>query len=244
VNDRVADRPFSVVWCPLANSGTAFDGSVGGRDLRFEPSGVLMHGSIVVQDRETGSFWPLLQGQALYGPLEGTRLKRIPGVVKARFAEWVREHPDTLVWSLHGQEHLGRNPMMKYLSSSLGYDGMVAEDRRLPTKEPVFGFFVDGRPHAVAARDAAGGRVFRLPGTQVLVYRSAASPLQETTRAYVSTRGFRPEGGGFVEVGQGGRFDPARGRFLGEAAPQAIEGFDTFWYVWSLNYPETTLLGR
>jgi hypothetical protein len=244
VNDRAGERPFSIVWCPLANSGAVYDRRVEGRELRFEASGVLMHGSIVVQDDQTESFWPLLHEKALYGPLEGRRLARIPGVVTVRFADWVREHPETLVWSLHGQEHLSPNPMLRYLSSSLGYRGAVAEDTRLATKEPVFGFLVEGAPYAAAASDAAGGRAYRLAHGWVFLHRAEAASLHGTTRAFASPRGFRREDGTWVEIGSGARFDPARGRFEGGDTPAAVEGFDTFWYVWSLNYPGTTLLGR
>jgi len=244
LNDRIEGRPVAVVWCPLANSAAVYDRRVGDRELRFEPSGVLMHGSIVMQDKETASFWPLLQEKSLYGPLEGQGLERIPGAVRARFADWVREHPDTLVWSLFGQEYLSPNPMLRYLASSYGYRGSVAEDQRLATKEPVFGFIRDGKPVAAAAKDVEGGRAFAVRGGFVLLYRSPAAALNETTRAYFSARGFDRAGNGWVEAASKARFDPAVGRFAGAGAPVTIEGFDTFWYVWSLNYPDTALLGR
>jgi hypothetical protein len=245
VNDRIADRPVAIVWCPLANSVALFDRRVGDRELRFEPSGVLMHGSIVMQDRETESFWPLLHGSSLYGPLLGQRLTRLPGAVKVRFGDWVREHPRTLVWSLHGREHLDLNPMVRYLASAYGYRGELAKDGRLATKEPVFGFERRGRHYAVAAADLeGGGRIFELAGEWVMLQRSPSAALQESTRAYVSARGFVREGEAWVEAGTGARFDPARGVFSGDPPPPVLEGFDTFWYVWSLNHPGSMLLGR
>jgi hypothetical protein len=244
VNDRIGGRPVAIVWCPLANSVAVYDRRVGERELRFEPSGVLMHGSIVMQDRETESFWPLIQEKALYGPLEGRSLTRVPGVVKARFSDWVKEHPDTLVWSLYGQEQLSPNPMMRYLASSLGYRGTVAEDQRLPTKEPVYGFVWKGKARAAAASDLAGGRAFAVPHGWVFLYRPAGAALNETTHAYVSSRGFSREGDAWVESGTGARFDATRRAFAGASVPEDLEGFDTFWYVWSLHYPGTSLLGR
>jgi hypothetical protein len=245
VNDTIAERPVAIVWCPLANSVGVYDRRVGGRELEFEPSGVLMHGSIVFQDRETESFWPLLQERALYGPLEGRRLTRLPGAVKVRFDDWVRKHPDTLVWSLHGQEHLPRNPMMRYLASALGYDGLVARDGRLATKDLVFGFLREGKPYAAAAEGLAGGSVFDLPGGgQVFLYRPDGAALHPSTRAYSSADGFVRQGGAWLDRGTGARFDARRGSFAGDAVPPAVEGFDAFWYVWSLHYPDTVLLGR
>lgn len=243
VNDRIAGRPVAVVFCPLANSVAVYDRRVAGRELRFEPSGVLMHGSIVMQDKETDSFWPLLHEKALYGELLGQGLERVPGATKARFADWVREHPDTLVWSLHGHQFLSPNPMLRYLASSYGYSGMLAEDQRLATKEPVFGFARSGQHYAAVASDLSDGRVFRLSGESVLLYRPPGATLNDATRAWTSRSGFVREGERWVEIGTRARFEPARAGFVG-GEPAAIEGFDTFWYVWSLNYPDTALLGR
>jgi len=245
VNDRIGDRPVAVVWCPLANSAAIYDRRVGDRTLEFEPSGMLMYGSIVFEDRETESYWPLLQERALYGPLEGRVLTRIPGAVKARFADWVAQHPDTLVWSLRGHQHLSPNPMAEYLASSEGFRGTSAEDPRLPTKEPVFGLLVGERAYAAATRDVEGGRVFDLPdGRSLFLYRPAGAALQDTTRAFVSTGGLEFQGASWVETGTGARFDPETGTFSPGPGPEPHEGFDTFWYVWSLHHPGTALLGR
>jgi hypothetical protein len=241
VNDRFGGRPVATVWCPLANSGAVYDRTVKGRELHFEPSGVLMYGSIVMQDRETDSFWPLLQGGASYGSLKGTSLPVLPVSSKRLWKDWVREHPDTLVLSVGGQQALDKNPMEAYLSSSYGFQGLQAADPRLATKEPVFGFELSGKRYAVAARDAQGGRVFPVGTRSVLLYRPPEAALNVDTRAFVSEAGFAREGGAWVEKESGARFDPA-------APPAAnsglvpVRGFDTFWYVWSLNHPDTDLL--
>jgi len=217
---------------------------VGGRELHFEPSGVLMHGAIVMQDRETESYWPLVHGRALYGSLVGSALTTIPGAVRMRYGDWVRGHPDTLVWSLYGQERLDTNPMARYLASSLGFRGMTAKDERLATKEPVFGFERAGRHWAAAASDLEGGRAFPVGQEWALLYRPPKAALNDATRAFVSRTGFAREGDAWIEKASGARFDARKGAFEGPGAPPPIEGLDTFWYVWSLNFPETGLLGR
>jgi hypothetical protein len=244
INDRVGDRPVAVVYCPLANSVAVYDRRVGGRELRFDASGVLMHGAIVIQDRETESYWPLLESRALYGPLLGTSLVKLPGAAKVRWSDWLLAHPDTLVWSLYGQERLDANPMARYLASSQGFRGMAASDDRLATKEPVFGFERSGRRWAAAASILEGGRVFPIGEEWVLLHRPRKAALNDHTRAYVSRVGFTPDAGAWVEKGSGARFDAERGAFVSPGAPEPIEGFDTFWYVWSLTFPDTALLGH
>lgn len=243
INDRVGGRPVAVVYCPLANSVAVYDRRVGGRELHFDASGVLMNGAIVIQDRETESYWPLLHGRALFGPLLGTGLQKVPGATKSRWDDWVRDHPDTLVWSLFGQQRLDTNPMARYQASSLGFRGMAAKDERLPTKEPVFGFEREGRRWAAAASLLEGGRAFPIGEEWVLLLRPPKAGLNDVTRAFVSRAGFVRDGEAWIEKGSGARLDAVRGIFVGPGAPEPIEGFDTFWYVWSLTFPETTLLG-
>lgn len=239
VNDRFGDQPVAAVWCPLANTAVVFDRRVGERELRFEPSGVLMGGSIVMQDKETDSFWPILQARAAYGPLKGAVLSALPVSVKVLFKDWVRQHPDTVVLSSLGREHFDRNPLEPYLASTYGFRGTVAEDARLPTKEPVFGFELEGKRYAGRARDLTGGRVFRAGGRHVFLYRPPGAALNVDTAAFTSAAGFAREGGDWVETKGGAHFDPQRGGFASGASP--LRGVDTFWYVWSLNFPDTAL---
>lgn len=242
VNDRFGDQPVAAVWCPLANAAIVYNRRIKGRELHFEPSGVLMHGAIVMQDKETDSYWPILQGQAMYGTLAGTPLEVLPVSVKVRYGDWLREHPDTLVLSSQGREHLERNPLEPYLASSYGFRGLLATDARLATKEPVFGFELRGKRYAVRAADLSGGRVFRVAAEWVLLYRPPAAALNEDTLAFASSSGFTPSAGSWAEKGTAAPFDPARRGFVGKAAARPVLGFDTFWYVWSLNHPDTELL--
>ena len=158
------------------------------------------------------------------------------------YRDWLREHPDTLVLSSQGREHLERNPLEPYLASSYGFRGLLASDARLPTKEPVFGFELGEKRYAARAADLAGGRVFRVGAVWVLLYRPPAAALNEDTLAFASPSGFAPSAGSWSEKGTAVRFDPARRGFVGKAVARPLLGFDTFWYVWSLNHPDTELL--
>ena len=61
----------------------------------------------------------------------------------------------------------------------------------------------------------------------------------ESTYAFISTSGFEHRNGVWVEKGSGARFDKTSGEFSGV---ESLGGFDTFWYNFSLNNPETLLL--
>jgi len=82
VHDTAGGIPVAVTYCPLCNSGVAFERHVGRRLLDFGTSGMLYADDLVTYDRQTESLWPQLTGQASVGVLTGTRLEAIPmGVV-------------------------------------------------------------------------------------------------------------------------------------------------------------------
>ena len=49
-----------------------------GRELRFEASGGLLNAALVMQDKETGSYWAIMEGESLAGDYAGTRLEELP----------------------------------------------------------------------------------------------------------------------------------------------------------------------
>jgi hypothetical protein len=242
VNDRFGDRPIAVIWCPIANAGAAYDRRVKERELRFEMSGVLMNGSIVVQDKETDTFWPIILGRAAVGPLKGTPLTPLPATVRAQWKDWRRDHPDTVVWSFAGDEHIERSPYAAYLESPFGHKGIAATDSRLRTKEPVYAFEHAGRHYAVPFAAFVGGRAFVLGGRSIFLYRPADVAVYYSTRAYASTGAFAQKSGAWVDQATGARFDLEKGAFQGASTPKALSGFDTFWYMWSLTHPDTEVV--
>jgi hypothetical protein len=242
VNDRFGERLVAVIWCPLANAGAAYDRRVKDLELHFETSGVLMNGSIVVQDKETDTFWPIILGKAAVGPLKGTPLTPLPHTVKAQWKDWRRDHPDTVVWSFAGDQHIERSPYAAYLDSPFGHKGIAATDPRLRTKDSVYGFEHGGRHYAVPFPAFVGGRAFVAGGLSVFLYRPADVAVYYSTRAYASKVGFAQKAGSWVDQATGARFDLARGDFVGSSAPKPLPGFDTFWYIWSLTHPDTEVV--
>ena len=77
---------------------------VGERTLSFGHEGVSYRHSFVMYDKETGSLWVHVTGEAIKGELEGTRLPFVPSEV-VTWKAWKRDHPDTLV--LLGRKDLG-----------------------------------------------------------------------------------------------------------------------------------------
>ena len=73
VFDRVPDGPISVTWCGVCNTGLVFRADVKGRTLHFQYDR-MVGANEVQKDLETGTSWQQATGEAIDGPLKGTRL--------------------------------------------------------------------------------------------------------------------------------------------------------------------------
>ena len=82
INDQVQETPLAAVYVPQAACAVAWERRVDGRTLTFEPQLVISEPAgkkgteeLRLADKETGSLWDPLRGQALSGPLRGKQLK-------------------------------------------------------------------------------------------------------------------------------------------------------------------------
>jgi hypothetical protein len=211
-----------------------------GKTLRFEPSGGLANGALILQDKETDTYWSIMEGRAVQGKLSGTKLVELPLGEKMQWRYWREKHPDTLVLSVGGRED-APNGYSGYYAGSRGTFA-DATDERLPSMAPVFAFQHEGVAYAVPLEDFEGGKIYALEdGAQAFLYRRRGASMFQSTDAYLSSSGLERRDGLFVELQSGAAFDPGRSSF-GDAAVPPLLGFDTFWYTWSLANPETRLL--
>ena len=120
--------------------------TIGEETYSFGVSGKLIRNTLVMYDRQTGSLWSQLLGEAVEGPLRGTTLTYVPAV-HVSWASWRDAHPDTLAL-VKGLAD-GQDPYQSYyLSNRTGVIGETFQDTRLDEKELVIG--VAGASAAVA----------------------------------------------------------------------------------------------
>jgi hypothetical protein len=96
VNDTLGGQEILATWCDACHSGIVYDRTVEGRTLTLAISGQLWRDSMVLYDQGTRSLWSQLGGEAKRGPLEGTRLRRIPSLV-TDWESWRRLYPRSTV---------------------------------------------------------------------------------------------------------------------------------------------------
>jgi hypothetical protein len=117
VNDRIADRPIAVTFCPLCNSALTFERETKFGTLTFGVTGKLRNSDMLMYDRETQSWWQQAVGTAIAGELSGTELRLVPSWMES-WQEFTQRNPDGLVMAEPPfNRSYGSNPYR-------GYDSM------------------------------------------------------------------------------------------------------------------------
>lgn len=273
VNDEIAGVPISVTYCPLCNTGIAFERpTIDGELLDFGTSGKLFNSNLVMYDRQTESYWAQATGQAIVGQLTGQQLAFVPARILA-FADWRADHPDGLVLSQDtGHERpYGENPYVGFDTSERPFLFTGELDERLPATARVLGIARAGDivafPYETVSADAAGDWavvVERVAGQPVAVFWKAGTSSALDTERIVSGRdvgaiaAYRPEVEGRTlafEATLDGIVDRETGsvwNILGRAVTGPLEGeqllpelaIDSFWFDWAAFHPETRIFGQ
>lgn len=269
VNDRVGGVPVAVTYCPLCNSGIAFDRRVDRRVLDFGTSGALYQSALVMYDRQTESLWTHFDGRAVIGTLVGARLRALP-VATVAWRDFLAAHPDAPVLTRDtGYERpYGRNLYVGYDQGDGPLTGFFTGevDGRLPAMARVVGVNVEGQSVALPTQQLAqrgvietriGGRpvvVWHAPGLASSLHRPRIADGDDVgaTGAFFAdhpsgTLRFTRAAGRFVEQRSGSTFN-----VLGEAVDGPLAGerlrpvrhVDTFWFAWSTYRPSTRLIRR
>lgn len=222
--------------------------------LTFGVSGKLIMNVLVMYDRQTGSLWSQILGQAVEGELAGTQLTPLPAL-QTTWEAWRALHPETL--ALNKGYPGARDPYDSYYRDSrAGVLGETRADNRLPRKELGLGLIIAGQP--------AFYPFSRLSAEGVVNDRVGDHPLLVVFRPEATTGlAFDPSVDGQVltfsqETGDNGdlvlvddqtasRWNSWTGTALaGPLAGQAlarVPATTSFWFGWKDWHPDTHLYG-
>lgn len=127
VNDLIAELPVAVTYCPLCNSGVAFDRRLDPEHIEssaegdgplvvdFGTTGRVRFSNLVMYDRQTETWWQQATGRAIVGRLVGTQLEAVP-MLALSWADASRRFPTGRVLSRrtgHDRPY-GQNPYNGY----------------------------------------------------------------------------------------------------------------------------------
>lgn len=208
----------------------------------------------MMRDRETGSIWQQATGEALAGPLRGSRLDVLPAE-EGRWAAWRNEHPDTQV-AVEPPEMAGGlcaflrkrlvAALLRSVTRRVAAPGLLPPDGRLRSHEEVAGISLAGTARAYPFT--------ALRQSPLLLDEAAGIPLVlrydpsgDRVRAFRRQVSGQPitlslQGGNFIEAGGGRSWDPAGRPLSGTSEPlEAVPVVREWWLGWSEFHPDTSV---
>ena len=145
VNDAFGSDSVVVTYCPLCNSGMAFNATIDGTRLVFGVSGLLYNSDVLLYDRQTGSLWSQIKQTAVTGEMQGTKLNALP-MTHTTWRDWLARYAETEV--LSDQTRFRRNykvdPYPTYRRDSTLYFPVAGENSKYRRKSIVLGLEIDG----------------------------------------------------------------------------------------------------
>ncbi len=256
VNEIVDDLAYAITYCPTTGTLMAYDASMAGLNLIFDPEGRIYDGNSVLIDRNSGSLWLQETGMAFEGPLMGRGLPTLP-VFWTNWGAAKRVFPTAQVLSKPaGNRPYGRDPYGSYQRQESYYlnDKLIYPvervDRRFHRKTPMLcleyqgyllgidigyvkkkgavNFFIG--PHALLAAYDQKLEVVRIFNRQIW-----AEPFL-----------FVPRYGKIMDLSTRSIWDPAtgtavEGNMKGASMPQFYGGY-SMWFAWYSLNPETFVI--
>jgi hypothetical protein len=253
VSDMMPDGPISVTWCIVCNTGIAFHADVNGRTLHFQYDR-MVGANEVQKDQETGTSWQQATGEAIDGPLEGTRLKLYPAV-RTTWAEWRKRYPYTMVlkplpgYAERMPDRSRRIKAITRVGPEGAPNGALNVDNRLPARETVAGLEVGREAVAYPFSALRIARVVndRVGGLPIVIVHQ---PSSDTTTAFdarakgkvLEFKAANDDASSMIDLGTRSTWN-AYGRCLegplkGTQLKQVIL-VPQFWFAWSQFRPGT-----
>ena len=268
VNDRLAETPVAVTFCPLCNASIVFERRVAGAEVDFGTTGKLRYSDLVMYDRQSETWWQQFTGTGIIGRHAGVALRKLESQIVA-FEDFRAAWPEARVLSRSTgfERPYGRNPYA-------GYDDInqspflltTAPDGRLPPMErvlsvsaggvhrvypfsalegtPVINDTVGGEPVVVLSRQ---GTLSVLDQSEIKASRRIASANAFSRRLDGKILAFETRDGRVVDRATGSQWD-----LLGRAVSGPLEGARLtpavggvhFALAWLAFNPDTEIHGK
>ena len=266
VNDVIADVPVTVTFCPLCNTGIAFERRFDGQVLDFGTTGRLRRSNLIMYDRQTETWWQQATGEGIVGKHTGRQLTFVPAAMIS-WKDFKEAHPDGDVLSRetgHNGDY-GRNPYTGYDDverSPFLYDGPETPDALPPMARVVT---IELNDEAVAypfdllqevrvVNDSVGDVpvvVLWAPGTASALDAGSVAEGDDVGAATTYSRQlegktltFALDGERIVDEQTGTEWDVLGNGMSGFWADQELEpvvSINHFWFSWAAFKPETRI---
>ena len=203
-----------------------------------------------MEDKETGSYWSHVTGEAILGKSKGKKLTKIPAV-QTTWADWIKEHPYSKV--LKKSKQIKNSNYEKYFKdpNRLGLFRTNWLMERMPGKKLINGIVLG--VHALAVPDEKFSQQnfvsSNLGDENILVIKSTdggvraflakTASLKLTLTKLADSNQFKDK-----ETGSIWNLDEGictKGKLKGEKLKE-ISVTKAFWFAWSSFYPNTKVV--
>jgi hypothetical protein len=214
----------------MCHNGIVYAREVDGKTLTLGVSGMLWNSSLVMYDKETGTLWSHILGEAKQGRLKGKQLRQLPSVM-TDWQSWRTQYSDSTVAALsRTSDHYTR----EFYDSPRGFVLGIADD----DKAKAWGF--DLLKESPAINDE-----FRGKPVLVAFDRASMTPrlYERTLLSRVLT--FRLENGKLTDAATGSTWEPVTGRAIsGPLADQFLKPLTaivSYRHVWLKFHPDSAI---
>ncbi len=157
VNDGMGQMDYSIIYCPLTGTATAWDRNIDGKITSFGVSGLLYNTNIIPYDRATDSNWSQLFDKAIYGKMKGTKPKTYM-VLETTWETWRKLYPESKIMNFNTgyNRNYGKYPYGSYKDDSALIFPVKYLDTRLNAKERVHAVIVNGKARVYRFEEFTG----------------------------------------------------------------------------------------
>jgi hypothetical protein len=268
VNDQLGGVPISVTYCPLCNTGVAFDRRIDGVTHRFGVSGLLRKSDLVMWDDLTGSLWQQITGEGIVGTHAGVQLTIVPSSIVS-YGEFAESFPDgqTLSRDTGFNRQYGLN-FYEYYSSRTRVAGIPEDelDDRFPALERVVGVSIAGaeKAYPFSVISEAGAINDEVAGSEIVVFwggntadaldgpfiaqaRSIGTGVAYSSVVDGTPLTFTPSGDSvFTDDQTGSNWSILGNAIDGPLAGKVLDPVihrNEFWFAWAAFFPEGDVYG-
>ena len=264
VNDAVGGVPVTVTFCPLCNTGVAFERAFDGQVLDFGTTGRLRYSNLIMYDRQTETWWQQATGEAIVGEFTGRQLTFVPASLIS-WANFKAAYPEGKVLSKETgySRDYGRNPYTGYddvNNSPFLYRGPETPGALPPMARVVtvdlngeaVGYPYDVLQEVHVVNDTVGGVpivVLWAPGTASALDAASVAGGDDVGAATTFSRQldeqtltFVFDGDRIVDEQTGSQWDVLGQAIRGPKAGsqlEAVVSINHFWFSWVAFRPET-----
>jgi len=228
-----------------------WEATVDGRKLSFQLAGI-NNQNFIMRDRETGSWWQQVSGEAVLGPLKGSKLKQV-NHDEISFATWKREQPGGRV--LKPDERVKDKYATADWEEQVGSLPVVtptAEGDPVAPRELILGIEVNGASKAYKFSDLKrqAPLIDTVGGVPVVIVmdeeRRSARVFDRTVDGRALEFFLTPETHALrlVDSETGSEWDFSGKAITGALAGRALRkvpALSDYWFDWKIYHPDTVI---